>query len=52
MKPGDTFTIAGLTRKVPNPARKWWQVWRPRMIDTRELQTWTIVARNSTGWMD
>ena len=43
MKPGDTIRIAGCYQKVPNPRRKWWSFWRPKMIDGPELQVWTCV---------
>ena len=42
---GDTVTIAGLVKSVPNPSRKWWQVWRPRMVQTGELMRYTVKGR-------
>ncbi len=35
---GDTFTLAGVYQKIPNPARRWWKPWLPRMVATDELQ--------------
>ena len=43
---GDTFTPAGYHPKVPNPARRWWTPWRPRLIvDTTRLAVFTAVAK-------
>lgn len=44
VKVGDTFTIEGVRRRVPNPDRAWWQLWRPRLIESVELQTYKVVA--------
>jgi hypothetical protein len=32
MKPGDHITIAGCFAMKINPARHWWQVWKPRYV--------------------
>lgn len=32
MKTGETFTIAGVHKMVPNLDRKWWQFWKPRLV--------------------
>lgn len=32
MKPGDTFTIAGIYELIPNSSRRWWQFWKPRFV--------------------
>ena len=45
IKIGDTVTIAGLVKSVPNPSRKWWQVWKPRMVQTGELMRYTVKGR-------
>lgn len=42
MKSGDSLTIAGVWRKIPNPDRKWWQFWRPRMVASGEYQRFTV----------
>jgi hypothetical protein len=39
---GDTLTIAGVMARVPNPARRWWQWWKPRMIDGPKLQKFVV----------
>lgn len=44
IKPGDRVTIEGLHRVVPNPRRRWWQLWKPRMVETCETAEWTIVG--------
>jgi hypothetical protein len=44
IKVGDTFTVAGVRRLGPNPDRAWWQFWRPRLIESAELQTYKVVA--------
>lgn len=49
MKRGELFTIAGLYKKVPNPARKWWTPWRPRLVASAELQTFEVQAVPSEG---
>jgi hypothetical protein len=36
IKPGDTLTFEGINHMVPNPDRRWWQFWKPQMIDTGE----------------
>jgi hypothetical protein len=48
-QPGDTFTIAHIYRMIPNPDRKWWQVWKPRKVCSREPETWTVVSANMGG---
>lgn len=35
-KVGDKITIAGANRMVPNPDRRRWQFWKPRMVDAGE----------------
>lgn len=43
-KPGDTFQIEGVHPYVPNPGRKWWQFWKPRVIiDRSRLQTFIVL---------
>lgn len=29
---GDYFTISGVHKMVSNPARRWWQLWKPRLV--------------------
>lgn len=29
---GDTITFEGIRQMARNPDRKWWQVWKPRLI--------------------
>jgi hypothetical protein len=42
MKPGDTFTIAGV---YPAFRRRWWQFWRPRLRpDKSRLQVFRIAG--------
>ena len=40
---GDTVTIDGIYWSVPNPARRWWQIWKPRLVSSDEMQTFTVV---------
>lgn len=35
IKPGDIVTVAGFYVTVPNPHRRWWQFWKPKMIEDR-----------------
>lgn len=44
LKVGDTFKLAGLYKKIPNPDREWWQPWKPRHIVTNELVTMTVIS--------
>lgn len=48
METGDTFTIAGVNRMVPNPSRKWWQFWKPRMIDSGQIQMFIVTEHDSS----
>lgn len=48
IKEGDIITIAGYYQKVPNPARRWWQVWKPRMIAGGDLAKWRCVKAPQT----
>lgn len=44
IKPGEAFTIEGLYRMVPNPDRRWWQFWKPRLVKkANELQMFKVV---------
>lgn len=29
---GDMFTIEGVHNVMRNPNRRWWQLWKPRMV--------------------
>ncbi len=42
---GDTLTVANINRLIRNPEHKWWAFWRPRMIDSGELQTFVIQGK-------
>lgn len=42
MTPGDKLTITGIYKLAPNQNRRWWQLWKPRMIVTGDLQEFTI----------
>lgn len=43
MKPGDKFTIAHVHPWMRNPARKWWQFWKPKwVVDTSRLAEFTV----------
>ena len=44
MKVGDTITIAGSYKTAPNPLRQWWQFWKPRVIETKELIHYKITG--------
>ena len=44
MNVGETFTISGVMRTVPNPDWHWWAFWRPRRIEGPEMQAYRIVA--------
>jgi hypothetical protein len=46
IKTGDKVTISGCYARVRNPDRKWWQLWKPRMVTTKELQQFTVVGRS------
>ena len=35
---GDTVTIAGVYRTIPNPDRSWWQFWKPMRVTASELE--------------
>ena len=50
ISPSDTVTFAGFFVPTPNPHRRWWQFWRPRMVRTNELQRFTVM--NSSGRTD
>lgn len=39
---GDVFTIGNVFEMIPNPRRKWWTFWRPKLIRTQELQKFTV----------
>lgn len=43
MQKGDTITFEGLHQMVRNPDRKWWQLWKPRMVPA-ELRTFRVVS--------
>jgi hypothetical protein len=34
LKEGEQFVLVDRYSTVPNPARKWWQVWKPARIST------------------
>lgn len=40
--PEETFTVAGMYEQVRNPNRRWWQFWKPRMINSDRLATFTV----------
>ena len=42
MNHGDKCTIAGYYSLIRNPARKWWQVWKPRMVASDKLAVFTV----------
>ena len=42
IKPGDVVTIAGCYRVIPNPARRWWQIWKPRTVPGPDLARFTL----------
>jgi len=44
MEAGDKITMAGFNRMIRNPSRKWWQFWKPRMIDSGQLQVFEVAA--------
>ncbi len=39
---GDVFTISGINKTAINPEWRWWAWWRPRMVATDELQTFSV----------
>ncbi|QPQ55586.1 hypothetical protein IC614_03010 [Allosphingosinicella flava] len=47
IKKGGMFTIAGLYKMVPNPNRRWWQLWKPKRVQSIELQTWKVITKAS-----
>jgi hypothetical protein len=42
IKLGDTFTIAGDYTQIKNPNRKWWQVWKPKIVKANKLQMYRV----------
>jgi len=45
---GDTFTISGIYRDMPNLAWRWWAFWRPRFVASSDLQTCRVVGAASS----
>lgn len=45
---GDTFTIGGVYRDMPNPAWRWWAFWRPRRIASSDLQTFRVTGASTS----
>jgi hypothetical protein len=39
---GDIITVEGIYRRIPNPARRSWQFWKPRLVDSDELQIFKV----------
>ena len=50
MTDGDVLTFDGLFKPMPNPNRRWWQLWKPRTIASNELQT--FVVKGSLAFAD
>jgi len=48
LKTGDTFTLSGIYRDMPNPAWRWWALWRPRFVASSDLQTYRVVGAASS----
>ena len=44
IKEGDFVTVAGIYALVPNPNRGWWQLWRPKFVQSDGLETFKVVA--------
>lgn len=46
IKVGDVFTIEGIRPLIANPDRRWWQFWKPRLIENPDpeiLQMFKVV---------
>jgi hypothetical protein len=41
---GDIITIAACFIEIPNPHRRWFTPWRPKMIASSELQRFHIAS--------
>lgn len=44
VKVGDNFTIENIHALQPNRGRRWWQVWKPKLVASRKLQEFRVVA--------
>lgn len=38
------MTVSGIYRCIPNPERKWWQFWKPRIVQTDDLQVFRVAG--------
>lgn len=49
LKVGDKITLPGFVaypvqmELVPTEGRRWWQIWKPRMMQQAKLQTFRVV---------
>jgi len=48
LKTGDTFTLSGIYRDMPNPAWRRLVFWRPRFVASSDLQTYRVVGAASS----
>ncbi len=42
----EQFTIAGVYAEIPNPSRKWWQFWKPRLVVSDKLMDFRVVSEH------
>ena len=47
---GDTITFEGIRQMARNPDRKWWQVWKPRMVPS-ELKVFRVVYTDTSTFV-
>ena len=40
---GDIISIDGVYAQIPNPSRSWLTFWRPRLVQSGELQRFEVV---------
>jgi hypothetical protein len=44
IKEGETFTIEGCYRVIENPKYRWWKLWTDPLVETDELQVFTVTG--------
>jgi hypothetical protein len=43
LQPGDKIILSGLPNMVPS-GRRWWQFWKPRMVESHEPQAFIVTT--------
>jgi hypothetical protein len=46
IQPGDKITTSGLPHMVPS-GRRWWQFWKPRMVESHDPQALIVTTVSS-----